>query len=335
VFLAHGGIEVDVVAAGGELESERPDDLFVVDVVGIAEDAPEVGELEAGKLAGDEMVGFSVAEERGGRRVVFQDVVEALEIGGEAMIGLDEDAVFAGADDGIGLRGVFDDGDIAGFVSNEVVFRDGGGEFRESVEGLASGFTLFGDITDEVIGLETVIPLVDMGVSEADIEAVLVQGVFKIRFAGVFAGVVAPDAFIRESEIAVRAFDSEGVAFEKLARIRKPVVIAADETFVVFADGENRAAVLTGIGFAALLIDGASDFFVEQKIRLEMKRFGRGEDFVDNFGIILFVDSLLDAESVHVGGSKEIVTVRAKTLGEKATIIGVRTTKLKHKFIIA
>lgn len=258
-----------------------------------------------------------------------------MEVRGEAMIGLDKDAVFAGADDGIGLRGVFDDGDVAGFVSDEVVFRNGGGELREGVEGLASGLALFGNITDEVIRLQTVIPLVDMGIGETDVEAMFVQGVFKIRFAGVLAGVVAPDTFVRESKIAVRAFDSEGVAFEKLTGIREPVVIAADEAFVVFADGKNSAAVLMGVGFATLAIDGASDFFVEQKIRLEMKGLGRGENLVDDFGIILLVDSLLDAESVHVGGSKEIMTIRAKTLGEEAAIIGMRTTKLKHKFIIA
>lgn len=71
VFLAHGGIEVDVVAAGGKLESERPDYFFIINVVRVAKNAPEVGELEAGELAGDEMVGFGVTEERGGRRVVF------------------------------------------------------------------------------------------------------------------------------------------------------------------------------------------------------------------------------------------------------------------------
>ena len=66
-----------------------------------------------------------------------------------------------------------------------------------------------------------------------------------------------------------------------------------------------------------------------------MESFGGGENFLDNFGVILLVDFLLDAEGVHVRSGKEIVTVRAKAFGEKTAVIGVRATKLKHKFIIA
>ena len=66
-----------------------------------------------------------------------------------------------------------------------------------------------------------------------------------------------------------------------------------------------------------------------------MEGFGGGENFLDDLGVVLLVDFLLDAESVHVRSSKEIVTVRTKALGEKTAVIGVRATKLKHKFIIA
>ena len=89
------------------------------------------------------------------------------------------------------------------------------------------------------------------------------------------------------------------------------------------------------VGFAALLIDGASDFFVKQEVGLDMESLGGGEDFFDNLGVILLVDFLLDAEGVHICGSKEIVTVRAETLGEKTAVIGMRATKLKHMLIIA
>ncbi len=263
MLLAHGGIVVDVVAAGGELEGERPDDFVVIDVVRIAEDAPEVGELEARELAGDEMVGFGVAEEGGRRRVVLQDAVEALEVRGEDMVRLDENTIFARADDGVGLRGMLDGGDITFCIGDKIVFRDAGGEFREGIQGLAGGFTLLGDVADEMSRLQAVVPFVDVGVSETDIKAMLVDGVFKIWLAGVFAGVVAPDAFVRKGEIAIRAGKGDSVALEEFAGVREPVVVAADEAFVVFTDGEDGTAVLMRIGFAALAVDGAGDFFVE------------------------------------------------------------------------
>lgn len=335
MFLAHGSVEIDIVAARGELEGERPDDFAIVDIARIAKDAPEVGELETGELAGDEMVGFSIAEEGSRGRVVAEDAVETLEVGSEDMIGLDEDAVFAGANDGIGLRGVFNNGDIALSVSDEVIFRDRGGELREGVESLASGFTLLGDVADEVSRFQAVIPFVDMSIGKTDVKTVLIDGVFKIWLTGVFAGVVAPDTFVGEGEIAVRASDGKGVTFKKLARVRKPIVISADETFVVFANGEDGTAVLVRVGFAALPVDSASDFFVKQEVRFEMESLSSGKNFVNNLGIILLVDFLLDAEGVHVGGGQEIVAIRAKALGEKTTIISMGTTKLKHKFIIA
>ena len=217
MFLTHGGVVVDIVAAGGELEGERPDDFVIINIVRVAENAPEVGELEAGELAGDEVVGFGVTEEGGRGRVVAEDAIEALEVGGEDVIRLDEDAVFARANDGVGLRGMLDGGDITFRVGDEIILRNSGGEFRESIEGLASGFTLLGNVTNEVSGLQAVIPFVDMSVSETDIEAVLVDGVLEIWFAGVFAGVMAPDAFVRESEIAIRAGDGESIALEEFA----------------------------------------------------------------------------------------------------------------------
>lgn len=335
MFLTHGSVEIDIITTRGEFEGKRPDDFVVVNIAGIAKDAPEVGELETGELAGDEMVGFGVAEEGGRGRIVAEDAVEALEVGSEDMICLDEDAVFAGANDGIGLRGVFNNGDISLCVGDKVVFRDRGGEFREGIEGLTGGFTFLGDVANDMGRFQAIIPFVDVGVGEADVEAVFIDGVFKIWLTSVFAGVVAPDTLVREGKIAVRARDSKGVTLEKFARGRKPIIIAADETFVVFANGEDSAAVLVRVGFAALLVNGTSDFFVKQEIRLEMKSFGSGENFVDDFGIILFVDFLLDTKGIHVGGSEEIMAIRAKALGEKTTVISMGTTKLKHKFIIA
>ncbi len=263
MFLAHGGIVVDIVAAGGELEGERPDNFVVIDIVRIAENAPEVGKLEAGELAGDEMIGFGVAEEGGRCRVVLQDAIETLQVGSEDVVRLDENAIFARADDGVGLRGMLDGGDITFCIGDKIVLRDTGGEFREGIEGLASGFALLGDVADEVSRLQTVIPFVDVGVSETDIEAMFVDGVFKIWLAGVFAGVVAPDTFVRKGEIAVRTGEGDSVALEEFAGVRKPVVVAADEAFVVFAYGEDGATVLVRIDFAALAVDGAGDFFVE------------------------------------------------------------------------
>lgn len=335
MFLAHGGVEVNVVAAGSKLKSERPDDFVVVDIVRIAENAPEVSELEAGELAGDEMVGFGVAEEGGRGRVVAEDAIEALEVGGEDVVRLDEDTVFAGADNGVSLCGMLDSGNVTFRVGDEVVFRNGGGEFCESIESLASGFTLLGDIADEVGGLQAIIPFINMSIGEADVEAMLIDSIFKIWFASVFAGVVAPDALIREGKVAVRARDSESITLEKLARGWQPVAVATNEALVVLADGKDGATMLMRIGFATLLVDGAGDFLIKQKVGLDMKSFGSGKDFLDDFWVVLLINLLLDAKSVHVGSGKEIVTVRTKSLGEKTAVIGVRATKLKHKFIIA
>lgn len=165
MFLAHGGVEVNIVATGGELEGERPDDFVIIDIMGVAEDAPEISELEAGELAGDKVVGFGVAEEGGRGRVVAENAVKALEVRGEDVVRLDEDAVLARADDGISLRGVLDGGDVAFRVGDEVVLRDAGGEFGKSVQSLASGFTFFGDVADEVGGFDAIIPFVDVSVS--------------------------------------------------------------------------------------------------------------------------------------------------------------------------
>lgn len=66
-----------------------------------------------------------------------------------------------------------------------------------------------------------------------------------------------------------------------------------------------------------------------------MESLSRGEDFFDDFWVVLLINLLLGAESVHVGGGEKIMAVRAQALGEKAAVISVRTTKLKHKFIIA
>ncbi len=335
MFLTHGGVEVDIIAARGELEGERPDDFVIVNIMGIAENAPEVGELEAGELAGDEVVGFGVAEEGGRGRVVAKDAIEALEIGGKDVVGLDEDAVFARADDGVSFRGMLNGGDIALCVGDKIILRDGGGEFREGIESLASGFTLLGNVTDEMGRLQTVIPLVDMSIGEADVKTVFVDGIFEIWLASVFAGVMTPNAFVGKGKVAVCAGDSKGVTLKEFAGGREPIVVAADETFVVFADGEDGATVLMRVGFAALLVDSAGDFLVKQEIGFDMESFSSGEDFFDDFGVILLINLLLNAESVHVRSSKEIVTVRAETLGEKTAVIGMRATKLKHKFIIA
>lgn len=251
VFLTHGSVEVDVVVTGGEFESERPDGLRVVDIVGLAEDTPEVGELEVGQLAGDEVSGFGVANKRGGIGVVDKDMIETFEFGREAMIRLDENAVLW-ADNGKRLSGVFDDGEVAFGVCDEVVLGDGTGDFGEGVDRLASGGTVFGDEADEVWRLKAVVPLVDMGVGETDVETLVVDGVLKIGFAGSFAGVTAPDAFVRKGKIAVRVREIELVGLEKFAGAGEPIIVVANKGLVTFVNGKDCTAVRMRIDAVAL-----------------------------------------------------------------------------------
>lgn len=96
MLLAGGGVVIEVEAGFGEFEGERPDGFFVVDVVGAAEDTPDVGELEAGELGGDEMLGFFVAEKSVGGGVVAGDAVERAKSGGEAVVGLDDEPSLVG-----------------------------------------------------------------------------------------------------------------------------------------------------------------------------------------------------------------------------------------------
>ena len=66
MFLASGGIVVDIETLLGEFKRKRPNRIFVVNVVRLAQNPPEVGKLEIGYLLADEVTGFLVAQERVG-----------------------------------------------------------------------------------------------------------------------------------------------------------------------------------------------------------------------------------------------------------------------------
>ena len=105
--------------------------------------------------------------------------------------------------------------------------------------------------------------MVNVGVSETDVEPVLVDGVFGVKLTSVEAKVTAIDALVGKDEMAIAAGESEVVLLEKLASGGFPIVVAADEAAVVFFDGEDGAAVLMDVGEAALLVDAAGDFFIK------------------------------------------------------------------------
>ncbi len=74
-------------------------------------------------------------------------MVEPLEFGVEAVIGMNEDPLVVRVDDSMFAAAMLDGGEIAGRVCDEEIFGYGTWNFGESVEGLTSGFAMFGDIT--------------------------------------------------------------------------------------------------------------------------------------------------------------------------------------------
>jgi len=266
--LAEGGVVIEVEARFGELEGERPDGFVVINVVRLAENAPEVGELEARELHFDEVFGFFIAEESVGGGIVEKDVVERLERRSEAMVSLDDDSLLVGSEDDELLSSMFNDGDIALGVGNKEILGDSARGALKDVEGLAGGAAVFDDITDEVRGREAVTPLVDMGVGEADIKAVLINAVFGIELASVLAEVAAPDAFVGEEEVAVGSGESELVLLEEFAGGGLPVVVAADEGFTFLVKSENSTTVSVLMDTTLLMIDERGEVFVEEKVRV-------------------------------------------------------------------
>lgn len=118
--------------------------------MGAAEDAPDVGELEAGELELDEMFSFFVTEESVGGGVVATDAIERKKRRGETMIGLNDNSLLVGAESGEFFGSVFDDREVAPSVSDEEVLGNGARNALEGVEGLASGATMLRDVTDEM-----------------------------------------------------------------------------------------------------------------------------------------------------------------------------------------
>lgn len=174
---------------------------------------------------------------------------------------------------------MFDNGDVALGVGNEEVLGNGARDVLESVEGLARGMAMLSDVADKVGGREAVGPSVDVGVGETDVEAVFVDGVLGVEFAGVFAEVAAPDAFVGEDEVAITADEIEVVLFEEFAGGGFPVVVAADESFALFVEGEDSAAVGVLVDAAFLAVDERGEVFVEEEIGVDADGFGGGGDF--------------------------------------------------------
>ncbi len=96
------------------------------------------------------MFSFFVAKKGISGGVITRNVVERLERGSEAVVGLDDNSLLVGTKNGIFFGGVFDGGDVAFAIGNEEIFRDGARNALKGVEGLASSAAMFGDITNKM-----------------------------------------------------------------------------------------------------------------------------------------------------------------------------------------
>lgn len=262
-------------------------------------------------------------------------MVDRLERGGEAMVSLDDNSLLVGAEDGKSLGSVLDDGDITLGVGDKEIFGDGTRNALENVEGLAGGAAILDDITNEVRRGETVAPLVDMSVGESDIETMLIDAVFGIKFAGVLAEVTAPDAFVGEKKVAISARKSELILLEKFPSGGLPVVVATDESLAFLMKSKNGAAVSVLMNTALLMIDERGEVFVEEKARVETDSASGGGDFCDEGGIMFLIDLKLVAEGGRVEVGIEIMVTVTEILTVEDTKILVRAAKLNHKNIIA
>ena len=127
--------------------------------------APDIGELESGELYFDKMFGFLVAEEGIGGGVIASNAVKRFKRGSEAMIRLDDEfwrarlaragvssSPFVGAENGEFFSSMFNYGEISLAVGDEKVFWNSTRDSFESIESLAGGATVFGNIAFEMRG---------------------------------------------------------------------------------------------------------------------------------------------------------------------------------------
>lgn len=257
----------------------------------------------------DEEFGFGSADEASSGRGMLFDMVDSLAFGCETVIGLDKDAVGVGADDGVVAGAMLDDGEVAFCVGDEEVFWHGAGDAGEGAQSLASGRAMLGDVAQKVSRREAVIPFINMGVSQTDIQAIFVNGILGINLAAAAASVTTPDGFIGKSEVTITAGKVQVVTLEEFASFGEPIVVAADENFAILADGEDCAAVLMGIDAAALGVDEAGEIFVKEKVGILPEEFGGSKFFGDEFGIIFLVDIKLFTQSFSISVIVEVMLV--------------------------
>lgn len=174
-----------------------------------------------------------------------------------------------------------------------------------------------------------------MGVSEANVEPLLVDGVFGVKLTGVETKVAAIDALVGKDEMAIAAGESEVVLLEKLASGGFPIVVTADESFAFFVDGEDGATVSVMVNALFLVVDERGEVFVKEKLRVDVCREGGSGDFLDELGIMFLVNLELAAERAGIATRIEIVMSGTKILAMDGAEIVVRTRKLNHKLIIA
>ena len=179
------------------------------------------------------------------------------------MVGLDKNSLIIGFNNIEVADGVLDDCDGARFVSNEEVFRGGERNFQESVKGLTGSFTVLGDVEYHMGRRKSIIPFVDMCISEADVETVFVKSIFSIKLAIFLASMAIPDGFVRKGEITMSTCNIDVILFEKFASLGQPVVIATYENIFVFMNCKNGATVLPVLDAVTGDINKGSEIFIK------------------------------------------------------------------------
>lgn len=218
------------------------------------------------------------------------------------MVCLDDNSPFVGAKNSEFFGGMFDDGDVTFGVGNEEVFGNGARDTPKSVEGLTSSVAVFGNVADKMGRRKSVVPFVDMGIGEADIKSVLIDSVFGIEFASIFAEATTPDAFVREEKMTIGAGKRKLILFKEFAGGGFPVIVTANEGFAFFADSEDSAAVGVLKDALFLVIDERSNIFIEEKFGVETDGLSSRGDFRDEGG----VEFLINLELATEGGRVEV-----------------------------
>lgn len=118
VLLPNSTIKIKAITTRGELKSERPDGFFVIDIMRLTEDAPEVGELEAWELTRYEIVSLGLTNKRIGVGIIAENTIHFLQIRRKKVVSLDDDTVSTRANYSVSFGGMLNNGNVAGRIGD-------------------------------------------------------------------------------------------------------------------------------------------------------------------------------------------------------------------------